>query len=54
MGEIGSDARMGQYLPLSLVRAQLQRRDGRSTRPITDRRAGAILRRTSKPAGGSA
>ena len=41
MGEIGSDARMGQYLPLSLVRAQLQRR---WTLDETDYRTGGPAR----------
>ena len=41
MGEIGADARLDQYLPLSLVRAQLQRR---WTLDETDYRTGGPAR----------
>jgi GTP 3',8-cyclase len=41
MGEIGADARLGQYLPLSVVRAQLQRR---WTLEETDYRTGGPAR----------
>jgi GTP 3',8-cyclase len=41
MGDIGADARMGQYLPLSMVRAQLQRK---WTLDETDYRTGGPAR----------
>jgi GTP 3',8-cyclase len=41
MGEIGPDARLEQYLPLSIVRAQLQRR---WTLEETDYRTGGPAR----------
>ena len=54
MGEIGGDARLDQYLPLSLVRARLQRAlDARRDR-LPHRRAGALLHACARPAGGSA
>ena len=53
MGEIDAD-RTDQYLPLSLLRADLERRVHADRHSLQDRRPGALCRGRRRPAGGSA